>query len=170
VKSPPSQQAYQREFERAIKYYIISLGFLGNDSLQSKVCFNVGISFKKWGKFAEAKQWLERSLAIAGGSYEKAQRHLKDLPAEAQTLDFKKTGRTFFNDLANYAAEKTPAKSVSTASHKSDLPVFDEENIGSIGGQKSHVIKYASIDKMIDTIDRDLDDFSDPSIDLDPAG
>ncbi len=72
--------AQKGQYEKALKYYLMSLSFLGTEELQSRVSFNMGLGFKKWQKMPQAKYWLEECLRLAGGPTDKAQYHLRGLP------------------------------------------------------------------------------------------
>ena len=71
--------ALDGELERALKYYFVSFAYLNDRDLQSKVSFNIGLGFKRWKKFPQAKYWLDVSLRLADGDSQKAERHLAGL-------------------------------------------------------------------------------------------
>jgi tetratricopeptide (TPR) repeat protein len=73
--------ARQGQYEKAIKYYLMSFAFMGTKDLQARVSFNMGLGFKKWNKMPQAKFWLEKSVALSNGSFAKAANHLAGLEA-----------------------------------------------------------------------------------------
>ena len=73
------QLALNKDYEKAIRYYLLSFSFLASDSLRSKVSFNMGLGFKRWTKFPQAKYWLEQALMLAEGKFPKADRQLLGL-------------------------------------------------------------------------------------------
>lgn len=73
------QLAQSKQYEKALRYYLISFAFLGDDDLRSRVSFNMGLSFKKWSKLPQAKYWLEQAAKLSAGKLAKANRQLMGL-------------------------------------------------------------------------------------------
>jgi hypothetical protein len=73
------QLAASGHYPKAIKYYMLSFAFLGSQELQTRVSFNMGLSFKKWSKLPQAKFWLQKSLVLSYGAFSKALKHLEGL-------------------------------------------------------------------------------------------
>lgn len=74
-----AQLAANGQYQKAIKYYMLSFAFVGSQELQTRVSFNLGLSFKKWSKLPQAKFWLQKSLELSYGAFSKATRHLQGL-------------------------------------------------------------------------------------------
>ncbi len=71
--------ARQGQYEKASKYYLMSFAFVATQDLQTRVSFNLGLDFKKWGKLPQAKYWLEKSRDSSMGTFTKTERHLAEL-------------------------------------------------------------------------------------------
>ena len=68
--------ARQGQFEKAVKYYMMSFAFVGSKDLQVRVSYNMGLGFKKWDKLPQAKFWLQKSLQLSDGKFTKAANQL----------------------------------------------------------------------------------------------
>lgn len=73
------QLAASGHYPKAIKYYMLSFAFIGSQELQTRVSFNMGLSFKKWSKLPQAKFWFQKSLVLSYGAFSKALKHLEGL-------------------------------------------------------------------------------------------
>lgn len=158
------QLAHSGEFEKALKYYLVSFSFLADNDLQSKVSFNMGICFKKWNKLPQAKFWLEQSIEKSSHGFNKAVRQLVGLEqiVAKSGLDEKKT-----RVVASVAAA-TPTPKIKKVLPVTIIPppqgplsetYLEEEtvDIHGLGGNHIKGINLA-IDKLIDNID---DSFAD---------
>jgi tetratricopeptide (TPR) repeat protein len=68
--------AKQGQYEKAVKYYLMSFAFVGSRDLQIRVSYNMGLGFKKWDKLPQAKFWLQKSLHLSDGKFTKAANQL----------------------------------------------------------------------------------------------
>jgi tetratricopeptide (TPR) repeat protein len=86
-----AELASSGEYQKAIKYYMLSFAFVGSNDLQSRISFNMGLSFKKWSKLPQAKFWLAKSLALSFGAFSKALRHLEGMEHIVAAAGFGRT-------------------------------------------------------------------------------
>lgn len=166
------QLSHRGEFEKALKYYLISFAFMANDDLQSKVSFNLGLGFKKWGKPSQAKYWLMRAVSLAGGTYIKAERHLVGMEHVAPAAGLPGAPMAAPVPIINAPSEETltpisatkkvislPTKTKAAVADPTPTPdtsVFEEETMYGAPPKKSEALVQASLDKMIEDIDVDL--------------
>lgn len=134
--------AQKGQFEKALKYYLMSLSFLGTEGLQARVSFNMGLGFKKWQKLPQAKYWLEECLRLSDGPTDKAQYHLRTL-----ALVLGEIGSTVPMQIAKpTGAVSAPAK------------IFEEESVSLNVGRPKKIQGINSIDeRLLDELEGNLD-------------
>ncbi len=136
-----AQLASSGQYQKAIKYYMLSFAFVGTQELQTRVSFNMGLGFKKWEKLPQAKFWLQKSLALSYGAFTKAIKHLEGLDhlvAKAGLDVDQNAAKEVFRPLAPQEPKKSPkVEKLAAASpppkaaakDPDDSDIFEEENI-----------------------------------------
>jgi tetratricopeptide (TPR) repeat protein len=176
--------ARRGEFEKAIRYYLLSFAFLSDEALQTRVTFNMGLGFYRWGKQEQAKYWFERSQRLSHGSFLKAINFLATLktvesraglPGPKQAIvqpPVAKVGQPMAQPklepkepmvhirpeiVADTRSEAINLLVEPIPPNKKDFLLLDEENTNFSPNQlKAHPSIKGSLDKMIDEIDYSL--------------
>lgn len=173
------QFAANKDYEKALKYYLVSFSYLANEDLRSKVSFNMGIGFKKWSKASQAKYWLEQALMLSGGKYKKAERHLSGmesvvavagLPTEAPPEPVAPMVDNSLDEISlmPLMIPSSPTANISGGSPKKERPsetsapassILDEESVDPeyLTPQKSPEM-LAIFNTMITEIDKSFDE------------
>lgn len=158
------QLAVSKKYEKAIQYYLLSFSFLANETLRSKVSFNMGLGFKRWEKLPQAKYWLEQALTLARGKFPKAHRQLIGLEEVIALAGLMTDEGEKLLKLPKPAGplHQLPLDTTALAvGPMSNDDIFEEETMNVGSSQKA-----ALFDDMITEIDRNL---SDSDLFLDPA-
>jgi tetratricopeptide (TPR) repeat protein len=162
--------ARQGQYEKAIKYYLMSFAFMGTKDLQARVSFNMGLGFKKWNKMPQAKFWLEKSVALSNGSLEKAANHLAGLEAIEGVAGLggvarKKQTQPQFDPASKEAEPASPhpnptpapvaAPTPAPVAPDEDLSFLEEETVSNLSTAKQPIAGTASktFDSMVEEID-----------------
>jgi tetratricopeptide (TPR) repeat protein len=153
--------ARQGQYEKASKYYLMSFAFVATQDLQTRVSFNLGLGFKKWGKLPQAKYWLEKSRDISKGTFSKPERHLDELGHIVAVPGLGGSGPAAKVPPTPLKAAPVPVPapkpSPKVALPDEDLSFLEEETVSIVASGQGPISNSAATAKALQSLTLDID-------------